>query len=88
MYDWMQIFIPFNGDKIIKIPQPKNHKYKSVPELTNQNVPEAILYYKNKDRKPYQLLTVGFDRFRLDSNGNYEETEVERKMAFHKSKKK
>lgn len=72
-----------NGDKIIKISQPKNHKYKSVPQLANQDVLEVILYYKNKDRKPHELLTIGFDRFRLDSNGNYEETEADRKRAFH-----
>ncbi|EES73360.1 MULTISPECIES: hypothetical protein [Paenibacillus] len=77
------LFISSNGDKIIKISQPKNHKYKSVPQLANQNVLEVILFYKNKDRKPHQLLTVEFDRFRLDSNGNYEETEVDRKRAFH-----
>ncbi len=29
------------------------------------------------------MLTVGFDRFHLDSNGNYEETEADRKRAFH-----
>lgn len=75
------LFISSNGDKIIKISQPKNHKYKSVPQLANQNVLEVILFYKNKDRKPHQLLTIEFDRFRLDSNGNYEETEVDRKRA-------
>ncbi|MDQ0193381.1 hypothetical protein [Paenibacillus wynnii] len=77
------LLISSNGDKIIKISQPKDHKYKSVPQLANQNVLEVILFYKNKDRKPYQLLTFEFDRFRLDSNGDYEEKEVDRKRAFH-----
>jgi hypothetical protein len=71
------------GDMIIKIPQPKKHKYKSVPQLANQDVLEVILYYEIKDRKPVKLLTVGFDRFRLDTDGNYEETEADRKRAFH-----
>ncbi|WP_442601836.1 hypothetical protein [Paenibacillus sp. KN14-4R] len=77
------LFISSNGDKIIKISQPKNHKYKPIPQLANENVLEVILLYENKDRKPHQLLTVEFDRFRLDSNGNYEETEADRIRAFH-----
>ncbi|QNK55160.1 hypothetical protein [Paenibacillus sp. PAMC21692] len=71
------------GDKIIKIPQPKNHKYKSVPQLANQDVLEVILYYKNKDRKPHELLAIEFDRFHVDSNGIYEETDTDRKRALH-----
>lgn len=71
------------GDKIIKISQPKNNRYKSVPQLANQDVLAVILYYENKDRKPDQLLTVEFNRFRLDSDGNYEVTEADRKREFH-----
>ncbi|MFK4304826.1 hypothetical protein ABH892_004993 [Paenibacillus sp. RC254] len=72
-----------SGDRIVKIARPKDHKYKSVPQLANEDVLEVILYYKNKDRKPHQLLMVGFDRFHLNSNGNYEEIEADRKRAFH-----
>ncbi|MGC5770770.1 hypothetical protein [Paenibacillus pabuli] len=76
------LFVSREG-KVVKIVRPKNHKYKSVPQLAGEDVLEVILYYRNKDRKPNELLMVGFDRFRLDSQGNYVQTEEDRKRAFH-----
>ncbi|WP_256720885.1 MULTISPECIES: hypothetical protein [Paenibacillus] len=76
------LFVSSEG-KVVKIARPKDHKYKSVPQLAGEDVLEVILYYRNKDRKPHQLLMVEFDRFHLDSHGNYEQTEEDRKRAFH-----
>lgn len=70
-------------EKIIKISQPKNHKYKSVPQFANQDVLKVILYYENKDRKPSRLVLVEFDRMHLDSNGLYVLTDADRKRRLH-----
>ncbi|MNW36518.1 hypothetical protein D3C74_135310 [compost metagenome] len=69
--------------KVIKIARPKDHKHKSAPQLAGEEVLEVILYYRNKDRKPHKLLMVEFDRFHLDSDGNYKQTEEDRKRAIH-----
>ncbi|MFC9707272.1 hypothetical protein ACFTRD_03850 [Paenibacillus sp. NPDC056933] len=76
------LFISREG-KVVKIARPKDHKYKSVPRLAGEDVLEVILYYRNKDRKPHKLLMVEFDRFHLDSQGNYKQTEEDRKRAIH-----
>ncbi|KAF6628670.1 hypothetical protein H6F38_19285 [Paenibacillus sp. EKM208P] len=76
------LFISCEG-KVVKIARPKVHKYKSVPQLAGEDVLEVILYYRNKDRKPHKLLMVEFDRFHLDSQGNYKQTEEDRKRAIH-----
>lgn len=75
------LFVSSEG-KVVKIARPKDHKYKSVPQLAGEDVLEVILYYRNKDRKPHQLLMVEFDRFHLDSHGNYEQTEKIEKELF------
>ncbi|MEC0129132.1 hypothetical protein [Paenibacillus pabuli] len=76
------LFVSREG-KVVKIARPKDHKYKSVPQLAGEDVLEVILYYRNKDRKPHKLLMVEFDRFHLDSHGNYKQTEEDRKRAIH-----
>ncbi len=76
------LFVSREG-KVIKIARPKDCKYKSVPQLAGEDVLEVILYYRNKDRKPHKLVMVEFDRFHLDSQGNYVQTEEDRKRIFH-----
>lgn len=66
-------------DKVFKVPNPKNNKYKAVKELAGQNVLKVMMYYETKDRKPERLLIVEFDRIRLDAKGNYELSEVKMK---------
>jgi len=72
-----------SGDKILKMTQPKNHKYKPELQFANQNVLEVILFYEIKNRKPNVLIMVDFDRFRLDCNGVYEQTDEDRRRALH-----
>ena len=76
-------YLLISDNKVIKIPRPKDSKFRFVPQLANKKVLEVILFYENKDRKPYQLLMVEFDRFRFDSNGIYEETDTDRRRALH-----
>ncbi|SFS40837.1 hypothetical protein [Paenibacillus sp. 453mf] len=76
------LFVSRTG-KVIKIARPKDHKHKAVPQLAGEEVLEVILYYRNKDRKPHKLLMVEFDRFHLDPDGNYKQTEEDRKRAIH-----
>jgi len=66
-----------NDLKVYRIPSPKDGVYKAVPQLADQLVLEVILYYDTKDRKPYRLLNVFYDRLRLDSEGKYENTQQE-----------
>lgn len=76
------------GEEIFKVAHPKvGKKYKGIKELSNQNVLKVMMYYETKDRKPHQLITVEFDRIRLDSGGAYElnDEEVNKRLqnAFH-----
>jgi hypothetical protein len=57
--------------KVFRTYEPKNHTYKPIKELANQEVLEVILFYETKDRKPYKLLQVWFERLGLDSTGGY-----------------
>jgi len=62
-------------NKIYKVPNPKNGKFKEINELSEQDVLKVMLYYRTKNRKPDKLVMVEFDRITLDSQGGYEVTD-------------
>jgi hypothetical protein len=68
---------------VFRISQPKNQVYKPIQELAGQEVLEVILYYDTIDRKPYKLLTVEFDRLRLDSEGRHVVSEEARRRGLY-----
>jgi hypothetical protein len=57
--------------KVFRTYEPKNNEYKPIKELASQEVLEVILFYETKERKPYKLLQVWFQRLGLDSAGGY-----------------
>ncbi|WP_155592052.1 hypothetical protein [Lysinibacillus cavernae] len=68
-------------NKVYKVPNPKNGKFKAIKELSEQDVLKVMLYYRTKNRKPAKLVMVEFDRITLDSQGMYEVTdERQRRM--------
>ena len=68
-------------NKIYKVPNPKNGRFKEIKELSEQDVLKVMLYYRTKNRKPDKLVMVEFDRITLDSKGVYEVTdERQRRM--------
>ncbi|MBK3495041.1 hypothetical protein JFL43_09245 [Viridibacillus sp. YIM B01967] len=62
-------------NKIYKVPNPKNGKFKEIKELSEQDVLKVMLYYKIKNRRPDKLVMLEFDRITLDSEGVYELTD-------------
>ncbi|MFJ8102716.1 hypothetical protein [Lysinibacillus sp. NPDC096212] len=62
-------------NKIYKVPNPKNGRFKEIKELSEQDVLKVMLYYRTKNRKPDKLVMVEFDRITLDSQGGYEVTD-------------
>lgn len=62
-------------NKIYKVPNPKNGKFKEIKELSEQDVLKVMLYYKTKNRRPDKLVMLEFDRITLDSEGVYELTD-------------
>jgi hypothetical protein len=69
--------------RVFRISQPKNQEYKPIQELAGQEVLEVILYYETKNRKPFKLLTVEFDRLSLDSEGGYVVTDEARRRGIY-----
>ncbi|MCY7751759.1 hypothetical protein MOB25_00180 [Bacillus haynesii] len=69
--------------KVFRVPQPKNLVYKPISELSDQEVLEVILFYETKDRKPSKLLTVQFNRLRLNSSGKYEMNDEDTRRSMH-----
>ena len=69
-------------NKVFRTSQPKNLVYKPILELAEQEVFEVILYYETKERKPNKLLTVWFNRLKLDSAGGHVVSDDTRKRAF------
>jgi hypothetical protein len=69
--------------KVFRTYEPKNHVYKPIKELANQEVLEVILIYETKERKPYKLLQVWFDRLGLDSVGGYVVTDEARDRGLY-----
>lgn len=66
-------------NKIYKIPNPKDGRFKEIKELSEQDVLKVMLYYRTKNRKPDKLVMVEFDRITLDSQGVYEVTDERKK---------
>lgn len=73
------LYIAEDG-KVYKIPQSKNRVSISNSNLANQSVLEVFLYYETKERKPFRLISIGFDRLQLDNIGQYQFTDEEMKM--------
>lgn len=69
-------------NKVYKIAIPKRNAYRAIPELHDQLVLEVILYYETKNRKPYEMLNVSFDRLHLNSDGRFVLTDDEGKERF------
>jgi hypothetical protein len=69
--------------KVYRTYEPKNHVYKPIKELANQEVLEVILFYETKERKPYKLLQVWFDRLGLNSDGGYVVTDEARDRGLY-----
>lgn len=65
------------------IPASKGSDYKAVPGLANESVLVVELFYEVKNRKPWRLIYVGFDRIQLDGHGQYILTMEERGSKFH-----
>lgn len=65
---WM--YISKEGE-VFKVPHPKDGMFKAIPQLASQTVLEVCLYYETKDRKPWKMLRVDFDRITLNNNGQY-----------------
>jgi len=63
--------------KVYSVPIPKHFVYKAIPELANQSVLEVNLMYETRNRKPWRLFHIGFDRILLDENGQYTLTDEE-----------
>lgn len=69
--------------KVYRIPKPKKHVYKPIKDLSGQEVLEVILYYETRDRKPFKLLTVHFDRLSLNAEGRYMMSDEDRDRSFY-----
>lgn len=69
-----------NEGKIFNVPQPKHWVFKPILELANQWVLEVCLYYETKNRKPAHLISISFDRIKLDNKGQYRLTSDETNM--------
>ncbi|MHB1167141.1 MAG: hypothetical protein ACYC0N_01205 [Carboxydocellales bacterium] len=65
--------------KIYKLPNPKGNAFKPIPELANQEVLEVSIVYVTMDRRPHRLLSIAFNRVRLNGDGQFILTEEERK---------
>jgi hypothetical protein len=72
-----------NDCRVFRIPKPKNWVYKPVKELSGQEVLEVILYYETRDRKPFKLLRIEFDRIRLDPKGKYVFNDEDRERGMY-----
>ena len=71
-------FLYISGEgKVFKIAQPKDGVFKAVPELAGQPVLRVFLHYETKNRKPWRLTVLDFDRIQLDSKGQYHLTDDE-----------
>ena len=64
------LFISREGE-VHPIPAPKGAVYKAVPMLANESVLLVEMFYEVKNRKPWQLIRIGFDRIQLDEHGQY-----------------
>ena len=69
--------------KVYKIPQPKGNIYKAIPELAEQEVLIVSLIYEIRERKPWRLITMYFDRIELDKQGQYQWTKEEMSSKMH-----
>jgi len=73
-----------NGEcEVYPIPASKGAAYKAVPRLANESVLVVELFYEVKNRKPWQLIHIGFDRIQLDGHGQYILTTEERESKFY-----
>ncbi len=70
------LYISREGE-VYPIPVPKDATYKKVPELANELVLKVNLLYETRNRKPWQLIYVGFDRVQLNALGQYILTDEE-----------
>lgn len=69
--------------KVFRTYEPKNYTYKPIKELASQEVLQVILFYETKERKPYKLLQVWFERLELDSTGGYVITDEARDRGLY-----
>ncbi|MDR3587524.1 MAG: hypothetical protein P4L59_19765 [Desulfosporosinus sp.] len=76
------LFISREGE-VYPIPALKGSVYKPVPRLANESVLVVELFYEVENRKPWQLIYVGFDRIQLDGHGRYILTMEERGSKFY-----
>ncbi|MBS4022978.1 MAG: hypothetical protein KGZ79_11275 [Dethiobacter sp.] len=76
------LYITSEG-KVYTIPTPNDSTYKAIPELGNSSVLMVNLYYETKNRKPWRLIRVGFDRIQLEEHGQYVLTTQERHDKFY-----
>ncbi|WP_374019097.1 hypothetical protein ABU162_04990 [Paenibacillus thiaminolyticus] len=72
-----------NDFKVYRVPKPKNHVYKSIRELAGQEVLRIILYFEIKERNPFKLLLIEFERITLDLNGGYQLLQAEMSKALY-----
>ncbi|NLB42540.1 MAG: hypothetical protein GX815_09835 [Clostridiales bacterium] len=70
------LYISREGE-VYPIPIPKDSTYKKVTELANELVLKVNLIYETRNRKPWQLYYVGFDRVQLNALGQYIMTDEE-----------
>ena len=76
------LFISGKGE-VYPIPASKGSVYKAVPMLANESVLVVELFYEVKNRKPWQLIYIGFDRIQLDGHGQYRLTMEEIGSKFY-----
>ncbi|WP_042161976.1 hypothetical protein [Paenibacillus gorillae] len=70
-------------NKVFRIPQSRKTPKKYSEELALQEVLEVLMYYEIKARKPSKLLMIEFDRFTLDSTGQYQSTEKKSREMYN-----
>ena len=68
--------------QVFKIPNPKNLVFKPVPELAGESVLEVSFCYEIKNRKPWMLTKLFFDRITLNSDGQFVMNDQDRQRAF------
>lgn len=57
-------------NKIYKVPNPKNGRFKEIKELSEQDVLKVMLYYRTKNRKPDKLVWLNLIELLLIQKGS------------------
>ncbi|MDN7246373.1 hypothetical protein QWY16_04200 [Planococcus shenhongbingii] len=72
-----------NDQRVFKVAHSQDEGNEGIEELANQRVLEVILYYETRNKKPYDLLVVEFDRLVLSSEGKEAGTCKEERIKRH-----